>query len=137
MATKEALKALKLICKMYDKKGIRYTLNEERSFVSARYDADNYKDVTFYIFVDDDGNSVAVRAFSLSKFDGEQIPVAYAFCNEMNRKYRWMRFYLDNENELTAAMDAVIEPKTAGEECYELLGRSVSIVDDVIGALKA
>ena len=49
--------------------------------------------------------------------------------------YRWMRFYVDSDNEFTAALDAVINGETIGEECYELLGRAVSIVDDVCGKL--
>ena len=71
----------------------------------------------------------------LEKFSEEQLYDAYEFCNKMCYAYRWMRFYVDSDNEFTAALDAVINGETIGEECYELLGRAVSIVDDVCGKL--
>jgi hypothetical protein len=55
----------------------------------------------------------------------------------MNDHYRWLRFYVDEDRELTAALDAVIPADSVGEICVELLHRSVSIVDSVCKELNS
>jgi hypothetical protein len=97
---------IKAVKAFFDKKGIRYTENGKR--LNMRYDANNYNDQNFTLIFDDDGDSVALRAFSILKYTSAQIEQAHAQCNKQNCDYRWARFYVDNDNELTLAVDAVI-----------------------------
>jgi hypothetical protein len=120
---------IKAVKAFFDKKGIRYTENGKR--LNMRYDANNYNDQNFTLIFDDDGDSVALRAFSILKYTSAQIEQAHAQCNKQNCDYRWARFYVDNDNELTLAVDAVIPKGVAPDICYEILARSVNILDDV------
>ena len=129
-----AHKILKLFASYMDLKNIKYNVNEENDLITIDFvNGDHYERIRVTFVADDDGDSVAVRAFSLRQYTQSQLPAAYAFCNRMNYKYRWVRFYVDSDNELTAAIDAVVTPATAGAECFELLARTVNIVDDVLG----
>lgn len=133
---KPAQKALDKIKEFYTKKGIKYELDEENSRMSLKYKGNNFNSLIFSLIVDEDGTTVAFRTFSIMQLKESELAAAYEFCNRMNCMYRWVRFYIDSDNELTAAMDAVVDMETIGEECYQLLARMVSIVDGVLGELK-
>ena len=133
----EGLKMMKLFAKTMDEKGIKYTQHDSQPVLFIRYRGDNFEGLTFTFIFDEDGGTLSVKVYSIVKFKESQLTDAYAFANEMNTKYRWIKLYVDSDNELTAAMDAVITEKTVGEECIELLFRAVSIVDDVYKALMA
>lgn len=118
------------------KKKLKYTVGKDGDMIYLSFNGDHYKSLRFSFIFDDDGESVALRVFSIEKFAPAQLPQAYEFCNRMSTEYRWLRFYVDSDNELTAGMDAVITSENAGDVCSELLSRAVDIVDDVCGALR-
>ncbi len=126
---------VKIFTQKLDAEGLKYKVHEERPMVFLSYKGDNFDSLSFTFVFDEDGKSVAVRVYSIAKFEKHQLADAYQFCNQMNMEYRWIRFYVDKDDEFTAAMDAVISEDSAGAECHELLCRTVSIVDDVYGKL--
>ena len=130
-----ARKMVKLFTKTLDQKKIKYDLHDERPVVFLKYQGENFNKLTFTFFFDDDGHSLSLKVYTILKFQQDQLASAYIFANEMNKKYRWIRFYIDDDNELTADIDAVISESTVGEGCYELLSRAVDIVDEVCGIL--
>ena len=54
-------------------------------------------------------------------------------CNRCNKRFRWVKFYIDDDNDLIVEADGIIDEMTVGEECIELLFRTVSILDDSYG----
>ena len=132
---KDGFSAREAFVKKLDAEKIKYDLHSEKPIVYIGYKGDNFESLTFTFIFDDDGASFALRVFSIEKFTPDQLADAYEFCNSMNYAYRWLRFYVDSDNEFTAALDAVVTEETIGDECYELLGRAVSIVDDVCGKM--
>lgn len=133
---KAAFKVLKRIQTFFSKKGIKYETHSDEPRLYVSYSADNFDRVRFIIDLSDDGKLVSYHAYTLFKANEESLPAHYKFCNAINAKYRWIRVYMDSDDEGAIALDAVLTEKTAGEECYELLGRMVSITDDVIGEYK-
>ncbi len=118
------------------KEKYKYTVGKDGDMIYLNFNGDHYKGLSFSFIFDDDGESVALRVFSIEEFSPAQLPQAYEFCNRMNNEYRWLRFHIDSDNELTAGMDAVITSENAGDVCCELLQRAVGIVDDVCGELR-
>ena len=51
-------------------------------------------------------------------------------CNRLNAEYRWVKFYLDKDGDVNAAIDAVISEDDCGEACMNLVHRIIRIVDD-------
>jgi hypothetical protein len=120
-----------------DRKGVRYSANKEKKLVSITYDNDHYKNQAFTFFFDDDGASFYVRAYSIEQFTANQLSDAYEFCNRMNADYRWLTFYIDRDNELTARADSIANLKTMGPRGYEIYQRFFRIVEKVCEKLYA
>ena len=111
-----------------DEKKIRYEIKSETA-LSVTYIGDNAPDIRVLFIFGEDGRDVAIRCFSVAKVPSDKLTKAYETCSKLNNKWRWVKFYIDSDDEVTAADDAVIEPNTLGEECFELLVRCIDIVD--------
>ncbi len=135
LGRKPAFKMMDKFIAVLKREGIKYDVSKDKPYVYIKYKGDNFDSLTFSFFFDEDGESVALKVFSIVEFQPNQLLDAYEYCNKMNASYRWIKFYVDDDNELTADMDAVINERTVGEECYELLGRAVRIVDKACGEL--
>ena len=137
MKKNPAAVALQRFTRRLDSEGIKYSVSSDKDVVRIVYNGDNFKSLTFTFIFDDDGKSFALRVFSIAQFTQAQLEDAYEFCNRMNDNYRWLRFYVDEDRELTAALDAVIPNDEVGEIGSELLHRAVNIVDSVCEELNA
>ena len=135
--TGPAFEVLDLVVNELNARNLKYDLSDDKPVIFIKFSGDHINGQSFTLIIDDDGESVALRVFSIFKFEAGQLADAYEFCNKVNNQYRWMRFYVDSDDEFTAAIDAVITPSTAGAECVEILGRAVNIVDSVYGELMA
>ena len=54
----------------------------------------------------------------------------YPVINELNLNFRWCTFVINTDNELIVKMDAILDMDTCGEECKELIYRTVGICDE-------
>ena len=87
--------------------------------------------VTSVIFEgNDDGKHVAFRT-ELEKCPADKITDIMVVLNSLNEKYRWEKFYISTSGNIRVEDDAIVSPETAGEECFELLIRTVSIIKEV------
>ena len=132
-----AVENLRLFAQRLDREKLIYTKDESKKKITLSYNGDNFKSLKFVFLFDDDGESVAIRVWSIEEFTANQLSDAYEFCNRMNDNYRWLRFYVDEDRELTAALDAVIPSDAVGDIGSELLHRAVSIVDSVCEELNS
>lgn len=90
--------------------------------------------IKIYMIFDKEGDDyiVSFKAFDVCRFPAEKTEVMYKLCSQMNRQYRWVKFYVDeSDNTITCQDDAIIQLDTAGKECLKLVRRMVSICDDV------
>ena len=92
---------------------------------NARYDV-------LFIF-DKDGRSVSLRIFGLVSFPEEKTAPMMEAINELNGKYRWLKFYSTGEK-VNVQCDAIINEDTSGKIGVELLLRTMSIVDEAYPA---
>ena len=115
-----------------DEKKVRYTYKplEKSELISVGYEGDNMKDMDFLFFFDKDGESVSVKCFSIFQFGSNDLARGIVCSNKLNNKYRWIKFYIDEDNEAAASIDAVITERSAGPVCFELLVRMLDIVDE-------
>ncbi|MBQ8648354.1 MAG: hypothetical protein IJ484_09440 [Oscillospiraceae bacterium] len=107
------------------------TTKQGKDVVTVVYNCDNIDKIRFKIFVDPDEDNVAIRVWSIAKANGAAKAAAMQLVmNELNSSYRWYRFYLDEDSEVTAAVDCVITPDTIGPVVYELVQRGCNIIDE-------
>ena len=79
---------------------------------------------------DDNGTHVAFRTV-FENCPDDRISDMLVICNELNIKYRWVKFCIDKDNDIMLEDDAIVSPETAGEECFELVIRTANIMQDV------
>jgi len=48
-------------------------------------------------------------------------------CNDLNNRFKWVTFYVDNDNDLILHVDALLSLRTADEEAMEMLVRTLDI----------
>lgn len=109
-------------------KEIKYRLESE-NVLSTGFTESNTSVTVKFVF-GEDGEDVALRVFSIAKVPENKLAGMAQVCSQLNLKYRWVRFYLDSDNEVTAAIDAVISAGTSNDVCFELLIRIIKIVNE-------
>ena len=113
-----------------DRKGIKYS-DVKDYVVRVTYTGDNLKSIPVYVFFDSDGDPlVCLKCWDIVNFKDEKMASGIIACNELNKQYRWVKFYLDKDNDVVAQIDAYIDAETCGEECLNLVKRVVNITDE-------
>ena len=119
---------------LLNQSGIKYEFKErpgKSDWVNVRYSGDSIRSISIQLFFSDDCEDVAIRSFSICKVPANKKADMLNLLNALMDEYRWLRFYLDEDNEVTAAIDAVITVATAAPIAKELMLRTLNIVDDV------
>lgn len=118
-----------------DSNGITYRNFDEHT-VSVSYRCDNISSVTVFVFFDRNGkNLVRFVAGHLVSFRGEKRAPGITLCNDLNARYRWVKFYLDENSELVVQSDAIVDLNNAGSICAEIVSRMVNIIDEAYPAI--
>ncbi len=117
---------------LLQQKGLKHDVDERNddTVVSAGFDMDNAS-MRVRIFIDDDNKHVALRIFSLCKATPEQFNKAVIACNDCNTEYRWIKFYIDSDNDINASFDITTSDNAADEDIFDAMSRILSISDDV------
>ncbi len=111
----------------FDSQGVLYDVRNDGTLSICMGDVDNIGTVRVFIIFDED-DDVSLRACDICKVPDNKKTSILKAISDMNSKYRWVRFYLDQDDmTITAATDALLEPETCGEEVFELLMRLVGI----------
>ena len=117
-----------------DGNGLKYTRHDE--FPQPVFSIDfgggdfSYQHLSVRMIFDDDGNSAHLLTAPIANVPAERIPHMLEVLNDLHNRFRWVRFYIDGDNDLLADSDIIIDDVTAGDTCVELVLRTASIVDD-------
>ena len=108
---------------------IKYTEQKE-NVLKVVYSGDNLDTISIFVIFDDDGDPVVqYKCWDIANFKNK-IEEAMTVCNELNNEYRWIKFYVDDDGDIIAAMDAFIDVDDCGEMCMYYFRRMLGIVDD-------
>ena len=118
-----------LVKEYFDQKGLKYR-EHEKGFLTVDFSVDNIKDLTIIVDFDDDNMKAELVSFSIGEFDQEKFAQGLIVCNACNAKFRWTKFYIDDDNHICVRADAILDEATCGEECMEVLLRMVNIIDE-------
>lgn len=115
-----------------DFRDIKYSVIDEYTLI-VPYKCENLDLLRIVVSFDEDGsNQVHLMTSNIASFqggNGRQLKGLLA-CNLLNSKVRWVKFYLDDDDNVIADCDAIVDSDTVGEECLSLIRRIVGIVDD-------
>ena len=113
-----------------DTKGIKYNDRGDNT-VMVKYTGDNLKTISILVLFDKDGdNLVQFACWEIARFNDDKYAAGMITCNSMNAKFRWVKFYIDEDKDIRAEMDAYVDLGTVGEECSHLVSRMVNIIDE-------
>lgn len=119
----------KLFMMYLDSQGVRYT-DHDTHIVKIVYNGDNLKSIPVYVFFDKDGDPlVQFRCWNIANFKNKEAE-ALITCNSMNSKWRWIKFYVDDDADIISECDARIDAGTCGEVCLYMVNRVVNITDE-------
>lgn len=90
----------------------------------------SYTHVSIHIVFDLEGNSAQVGTSAIAKVPHEKTVKMLTVLNECNNKFRWAKFYLDDDNDVVANTDLVFDEINVGDVCVEIVRRMASIIDD-------
>ena len=119
-----------LFCSHLDEIGIKYTdINE--FWLSINYPGDKLKSIPVAVLFDEDGYPlVQIRCWEIVNA-GSKKSKFLEICNQLNAENRWVKFFVDDQGDLTACFDARIDESNCGEHCLEYFLRIARIVDEV------
>lgn len=119
-------------------KGLKSTLLDESdnivfmSFGGKRYD-------TFVLLDFDEETyctSVHLSSQSFAKCDSSKLPAVVLKLNELNKRFRWVKFWVNDDCALTCDADSLVKYETVGDDCAELAIRMSNILEDALEALE-
>ena len=118
-----------LFMQYMDRSDIKYT-DVRENVVKVVYSGDNLKTIPVYVFFDEDGDPlVGFKCWDIANFKDEKMAAGIIACNQLNDKYRWVKFYLDKDSDVIAQIDAYVDEENCGRFCLSLVRRMVNIVD--------
>ena len=77
-----------------------------------------------------DGNDVAVRVFSLITVREEQAGTMLKVLNDLNKRFRFLKFVLDDHNNVQVEYDFTSNTASAADSAEEIIIRIVQILKD-------
>lgn len=114
----------------FKEREINYRITEisESSVVEAGFTLE--EGASFLVrFVSRDGdNDVGIRVFDLVKVKDGQQDIALQVLNQLNREYRFVRFYLHSSGSVHAASDLYVCTDNVGEMAVEAFARFRQVI---------
>lgn len=106
-------------------KGLHFDAKEidgGRATVSFPYDGKVAR-----IFFSGENGSYMSMYLVFESVPAEKVPDILVVCNELNAKFKWVKFYLDNDNDIILQDDAILSVANAADEVFELMLRMFDI----------
>lgn len=121
------------IAAAFDAKGWKYETSEnpgKSSRLVTRWNGENIQTVELAYISTDDDNDVAVRCFRIAQVPQNKMENVRKVLNELNNKYRYVKFVVDDEQDVNCEYDLPIATEAVGACCTEMCIRMVQIIDE-------
>lgn len=124
-------KAAKLTAAYFDSIDFKYDLEGENKevIITGMSGLDNISSVRILFFFDENQDSVHIIAPKIAKIPESKADQMYKVLNDLNRSFRWVKFYADEEGNIEADADCILDLDSCGKECLEIMERTVNIAD--------
>ena len=92
---------------------------------------ENREGMMIIMHFDEDDGSAKVITQDLAKIPDNAVEKMYKVINDLNKRFRWIKFYIDDsDNTITAEDDAVIQLDSCGQEMLRCCIQLAKIADD-------
>jgi len=114
-----------------DEQGVLYDVNPDTGSITIGYACENVDGLFALVRFDDDSPIATIVSWDLGNVGTDPANIASAIlaCNDMNGTYRWVKFYVDGDNDIAARIDSYIDESTCGEMCLAYVKRLIEVMD--------
>lgn len=132
--SKYEFKAINLIAEAFEKHDAKFRVFNIRGQeeLVAGFSVDAGPNVMMKFITRDNDNDVAARIFGLiTKTPKEKRSRVMEACNDLNRKTRFMKFYVDTDGDINVEYDFPVQSsdECIGEMAFEIFVRTMQILD--------
>ena len=122
--------AVKLVSQFFESKGIKPTeLGDDLLRIGFNFEGGT---IEIFFQFDETDTHVHLRGMNFIKVPTNKYDVMYKILNECNAKYNYVKFVLNiKDGQINVRDDDVIQLDSCGLECFELMLRMVTIVEEV------
>ena len=124
-ATREierAMKAQDLHCSIHE--------TSSSSIVEVGFNGKVAKKMTIRFISRDDDNDFAARCFAIVNVPEDKLTKLRRVVNGLNNEYRFLKFIIDEDNDLNLEFDFPVKGESVGPAAVEILIRTSNILDD-------
>ena len=90
----------------------------------------SYTHVVIHLVFDLDGTSAQLVTSPIASVPAEKSAAVLLALNACNCKFRWVKFYLDEDNDVIANGDVMFDEQNTADTCIEMILRTANIIDD-------
>lgn len=90
----------------------------------------SFTHLAIHVIFDLDGSSAQLATSPIASVPAEKTAQMLLTLNACNHKFRWVKFYLDDDNDVVANGDVIFDEQNTGDACIELIMRAANIVDE-------
>ncbi len=120
---------VQMFVSLMEGKGMNCRVDDENNLVRTGWSLDNTELSLIFDFSDE--GYASIIGYDFIKVPEEKFDKVLWALNACNRKYRFVKFTLDEKDkEVMLKIDAVVQLDTCAEEMFELMVRAAQIVDD-------
>ena len=112
-------------CEYLDRDGLKYSITSQGN-ISLCFTRDHKDDITVYVGVSDDYD-IQMRTSDLVKFPPRQQNLALQVMSDLNTKYRYAKFCMDDDNTIHAEAD--LPGRQDGGDCFAVLAQFVRRIE--------
>ena len=109
--------------------------HEKTSDVWLQFSVKNGSSYRIRFISKDDDNDVSVRVFGLVRVETEEKPRILAALNELNVKYRFVKFCCDNDGDVNVEYDYPVNSISPAASAKEMVIRFTQIIDEAYPVL--
>ena len=109
--------------------------HEKTSDVWLQFSVKNGSSYRIRFISKDDDNDVSVRVFGLVRVETEEKPRILAALNELNVKYRFVKFCCDNDGDVNVEYDYPVKAVNPAASAKEMVIRFTQIIDEAYPVL--
>ncbi|MBQ9683302.1 MAG: YbjN domain-containing protein [Neisseriaceae bacterium] len=122
----------------FDDKKLNYetrTGENEETLIRAGFEMKNSEAVSIIMVFPKDEQACKLFAYDIIQFKAARRNEEYKFCNDVNVRYRWVKFYAEEQaDNITATMDILLPSiDMCGEKVFASCMNFLGIIDEACG----
>ena len=117
----------------FEENGLKYKefkeLPDGSTVMIAGFDG-QFTTFEMVIYFDSEDHTAMIRIPKLTKVPIDRRYDVLSTLNQLNQEYRWTRFFVDQDDEVTVQIDQILSKDQNADSVMELIVRTIKIVDE-------